>query len=264
MPPINASTSPGKSERPKLPFRLDPPDPDRLQRLLVKIERPLIDAEVRARLLRLQQFYDEGHLVLLVTTITESEGNENALIEPIVSAVSDVMRRRPEWTERGGQWCEAFDKIPLLPLLQTFRDLDAFTDREIEHHLMIAVGRRVRRHLEQIDTPIARPEPNRISGARRAIEQGLELLKLKGPHSTSPISKVAKDRFGICSNECGPVMNAARLYGNRIWLVDKLSRNALLELSSRSSDGIRDAVDRRLRAGEIVRAPEIKRLRRGS
>ena len=152
-------------------------------------------------------------------------------------------------------------QISLLDLLRAFRDLDVFTEQSIAEYYAVSLGRRLARTFAEMDAPMSRPEPNRISGARRAIEQGLELQKYKGPHSTSPISQIAHDRFGISAGECGQVMQAARNYGDRIWLVDKLSKDALLELSSRSSDGIRDAVERRLRAGEKVGAPEIKRLR---
>ena len=243
------------------PFKLPAPDPDGLQQLLIQMERPLIAAEVRSRLVRLMQFFDEGHIVLLITTITESEGNENALVEPIVSAVSDVMSRHPEWTARGGQWLEAFDRIALLDLLQSFRDLEVFTERTIAEYYARSLGRRLAKTFAEMDASLARPEPNRISGARQAIEQGLELQKQKGPHSTSPISQFAHERFGISPSECSQVMQAARVYGDRIWLIDKLSRDAVIELSARSSDGIRDVVERRLRAGEKVGAPEIKRLR---
>lgn len=245
-----------------LPFKLDPPDPERLQRLLVQVERPLIDAAVRARLVRLMQFYGEGHIVLLITTITESEGNADALIEPIVSAVSDIMKRRPEWPERGSQWLEAFDLIPLVGLLQVFRDLDAFTEREIADHYVIAVGRRLARRFAEIDGPPPPPPGYRISAAQRVIEQGLELLKHKGPHATSPICQLGRDRFGLDPNDCSKVMNVARLYGDRGWLVEKLSRDALFNLASPSLPAAaRDAAERRLRTGERVTSKDIRRMK---
>ena len=246
-------------------WRLPPPDPEGLQRLLVEMDRPLIDAAVRSRLLRLQQFHGEGHVRFLITSIIESEGNGDALVEPIVSAVSDIMKRRPDWPERGSLWLEAFDQVPLVPLLDVFRSLNAFTDGELAHHYMICVGRRVGKLIAEHDAPASPPATNRVSGARRAIEQGLELLKLKGPKKTSPITRVASDRFGLSASECGQVITAARLYGDKIWMVEKLSRDALFTLASPSlPESVRDAVERRLRAGEKVKAPEIKRMRKGS
>jgi hypothetical protein len=150
-------------------------------------------------------------------------------------------------------------------LLGVFRGLDAFTDQELAHHYMICVGRRIGKTLAEKDAPPAPPASNRVSKARRAIEQGLELIQLKGPHTTSPITRVARDRFGLSASECGQVINAARRYGDKIWLVEKLSRDALFTLASPSlPESVREVVERRLRAGEIVRAPEIRRLRGGN
>lgn len=242
-----------------------PPDPDRLQRLLIQLDRPLIDAAVRARLLRVLQFHDEGHIVLLITTITESEGNENALVEPVVGAVSNVINQHPEWVARGGQWLEAFDQIPLMEMLQAMRALDLFRERTIGNYYAVALRNKLARVFAETDAPTARAEPNRTSAARRAIEQGLELLKVKGPHSTSPITRLAADRFGLHPNECGQVLNAARLYGDRIWLVEKLSRDALFTLSAPSTRAeVRNAVERRLRTGETIRANEITMLKKAS
>jgi hypothetical protein len=43
-----------------------------------------------------------GYITLLCRTILESEGNQNALIEPIVSAVAASMRTI--WIRRGVEW----------------------------------------------------------------------------------------------------------------------------------------------------------------
>ena len=69
------------------------------------VEAPAVDAQVhhtlQKHLYRSGIFGNRrtGSVTLLVRTILESEGNQDALIEPIVSAVSACMR--PEWTGRG-------------------------------------------------------------------------------------------------------------------------------------------------------------------
>jgi hypothetical protein len=63
--------------------------------------------------------HGEGHLILLLRTITESNGNELALIAPCLLAVSDVMRAHPAWPNRGLQWIEAFDNIDLVAMQKT-------------------------------------------------------------------------------------------------------------------------------------------------
>jgi hypothetical protein len=60
--------------------------------------------------------YGEGHLIMLLRTITESNGNELALIAPCLFAVSDVMIAHPTWPSRGLQWIEAFDGIDLVAM----------------------------------------------------------------------------------------------------------------------------------------------------
>src|SRR5262245_59756843 len=64
---------------------------DTLQRLLMAVERPFVHQQVRARLQKLLERWGEQHVLLLLRTIVESEGNQNALVEPIVSAVSSVI-----------------------------------------------------------------------------------------------------------------------------------------------------------------------------
>jgi hypothetical protein len=121
---------------------------------------PLIDAAARAPPLRLQQLHAERHVPFLITTIVESGGNVVALVEPIVLAVSDIMKRRPDWPERGGRRLEALDKVALLRLLQVFRVLNAFTANELAVQYMIAVGSKVghwfaKQHHHQHPTQIA-------------------------------------------------------------------------------------------------------------
>ena len=105
-----------------------------------------------------------GHITLLIRTILESENNQDALIEPIVSAVSACMR--PEWTGRGLQWIEAFDQIPLLDILNKLRELDLFTEKEIAHHYEIGIERRLWRIFGPDIVPAA-PKPKR---ARRPLK----------------------------------------------------------------------------------------------
>lgn len=60
--------------------------------------------------------HGEGHLILLLRTITESARNRMALVEPVIRAVSSVMLARPDWPNKGLAWLEAFDEIDLCHL----------------------------------------------------------------------------------------------------------------------------------------------------
>jgi hypothetical protein len=63
---------------------------EQLTRLLVDMEVPPIDEPTRLRLQRLVYLLRPQHVILLVRTIIESQGNDGALLEPIVSAVSSL------------------------------------------------------------------------------------------------------------------------------------------------------------------------------
>jgi hypothetical protein len=65
--------------------------------------------------------FGNEHLILLLRTIVESDGNQTALVEPVIWAVSDIIRGHPEWTDRGLEWLEAFDTIDLCHLLAVAR-----------------------------------------------------------------------------------------------------------------------------------------------
>lgn len=62
---------------------------------------------------RILRKYGEGHLILLLRTIMESDNNKMALVEPVIWAVSDVMLANPRWPAKGLEWLAAFDEIDL-------------------------------------------------------------------------------------------------------------------------------------------------------
>jgi hypothetical protein len=77
------------------------------------------------------------------------------LIGPIVSAV--LMCMRPEWTNLGLRWIEAFDQLKLTEILQTMRSLDLFSERSIGSDLSIALKNK----LFKILGPAVAAEPAR-------------------------------------------------------------------------------------------------------
>jgi hypothetical protein len=120
----------------------------RVERLLVTLEVPPVDEAARARLARSLDRHGAPHVILLIRTIIESEGNAAALIEPVLSAVSSVMVFHPEWANRGLAWIEAFDNVPLMPLLQTMVDLDLFRPTTIGRYLFLVLRRRLAKVFE--------------------------------------------------------------------------------------------------------------------
>jgi hypothetical protein len=171
--------------------------------ILDSVEAPPVDARV---LITLQKHLyrsgifgtdGRGHIILLIKTILESENNGDALIEPIVSAVSCCMR--PEWTGRGLQWIEAFDQIPLVDILTKLRDLDLFPEKELEHHYAVGIQRRLWRFFGPDVVPESvkvkrRPKTTRPSGiSEQSWADVLALRKKPKPASgrRRPVRRMA-------------------------------------------------------------------------
>jgi hypothetical protein len=142
-----------------------------VQAVLDAVEAPPIDRETRLTLQRYlyrrnkygEVFHDNdfgsdgrGYITLLLRTILESEGNQGALIEPIVSAVASCMRTI--WIRKGVEWIAAFDQIPLVDILNRLRELDLFPEKELEQHYAMGIQRR----LWRIFGPDVVPEPVKV------------------------------------------------------------------------------------------------------
>lgn len=98
--------------------------------LLRDLEAPSIDDAARDKLEHLIVWRGRAAVTLLIRTIIESDGNENALTAFVIDGVAAVMAQRPDWPERGLAWIEAFDRVSLLGTLDTMRSLKCFTVRE--------------------------------------------------------------------------------------------------------------------------------------
>lgn len=60
--------------------------------------------------------HGEGHTIMVLRTVAESEGNSDMLTAPVLTAISDLILAHPTWPERGLAWIEAFDEINLKEL----------------------------------------------------------------------------------------------------------------------------------------------------
>lgn len=143
-----------------------------LQDILSAVECPFVDPAVKQRLQRLLDLYGPEHVTLLLRTVLESEGNEEALIEPIVSAVSSVMTLEREWTNRGLAWIEAFDDLPLTGILKTMRDLDLFKEANLSRYMSMVL----RNKLAKVFDP---PQPPKAPRKAHAHKRGLRKPKFE-------------------------------------------------------------------------------------
>ena len=204
------------------------------------------------------------HVTLVLRTIRESRGNERALTDPIINAVSAVALAFPAWPATGLRWIEAFDQVPLVELYAKARPLKYATRCAGWSFLAgMIVERLYPIFAEQKIAPPKRVNlPKRpVAGARRIVENGLELLPHKGPHNTSPIPRDVCDRLGISVSQAGFHIRAARLYGARPELVERLRPGALRVLIGPSFPAaIRAEVEKRLADGEKFSGRQLQRM----
>jgi hypothetical protein len=126
---------------------------EKLIQLLIDLEAPPIDEAARHRLERLINWYGPEHVTLLIRTITESEGNEGALVAPVISAVSSVMSCHPGWPDKGLAWIAAFDSIRLLEIVNTMRGLDLFKESSLSHYLFMILNNKLLKLMEPPPPP---------------------------------------------------------------------------------------------------------------
>lgn len=244
--------------------------------ILAAVDARPVDSTVR---LALQRIYHRkelfggdgrGQVTLVIRTILESEGNADALVEPIVGAVEMAMR--PQWTERGLAWIEAFDQIKLTEILQTMRGLDLFSEQSLPAYFSDVLHNKLLKILgpaKAAAKPAAKPEPKpprsltRVPGVEKNIHLGLELLSLRSTiKGNAAFGHAVRHRFDVDGQHACEVMKVARAYGTRPEIFTRLSWNALLYLASPALPAAaREALERRIVAGERVGAPEIRAAR---
>ena len=61
----------------------------------------------------------------------------------MVSAVSFVMVRHRDWTNKGLAWIEAFDSLPLLQIVETMRGLNLFKEESLAHYLSMVLSNKL-------------------------------------------------------------------------------------------------------------------------
>jgi hypothetical protein len=246
-----------------------------VKEILDSVEAPLVDSQVRLtlqkHLYRAEIFGTDGrgHITLLIRTILESENNADALVEPIVSAVSSCMR--PAWTDLGLRWIEAFDKIPLTAILQQMRGLNLFSENSIAHYYSVALQNKLAAILEPTARPATKPQRERkpprvltrIAGVAANVALGRQLVALRAQvKSNRAFSHAVRARFDIDTQHAVECAAAARAYGSRPEIFGKLSWNALVALSSPTMPApVRLDLEVHILAGERIGAPQIRAAR---
>jgi hypothetical protein len=249
-----------------------------LQDILDALEVPPIDAESRGifqRILYRQKYFGgdaKGRVIFIIRCITESSGNEGALIGPVVSAVSSCLT--PELTNHGLELLEAFDQIPLMSVLETMRSLDLFSEKSIGWYYSIAIRNKLAAILEPAARPATKPvqvkrEPKppraltRVPGVEAMVALGVKLLELRSTaKSNREFGRLRNKLFDVDTMTGVRAMMVARAYGDRPEIYRRLSWKALRDLSSPSiQPSLRRDLEARILADERIGGPQIRRAR---
>ncbi|MDE0924776.1 hypothetical protein [Aurantimonas coralicida] len=79
----------------------------------VRHRRGPAETHARATLHEVRNRMGDGHLLLTLRCIRQTNGNRDELWSETIGAVSDVLEQRPRWIERGEALLDAFDTIDL-------------------------------------------------------------------------------------------------------------------------------------------------------
>jgi hypothetical protein len=246
--------------------------------ILLALEVPKIDAETRLifqEIIHRQKYFGgdpKGRIIFIIRAITESEGNEGALIGPIVSAVSSCLT--PEIINRGLAVIEAFDRIPLLAILETMRSLDLFSEDSIGSYYSVAIRNKLRAILQPAVLPAAKPikvkrEPkpplsvSRIPMVEKYVALGVKLLTLRATTpSNTRFGQRVRAEFNVDQILTSQAMRVAARYATRPEIYRAASWITLVELSSpKMSESVRQAHEAKILAGQPVTALQIRRAR---
>ena len=251
------------------------PDVEPVREILAALDLEVDDATRREmeKIFRRRQYFHSdgrGHLTLLIRTITESEGNQGALIAPVVAAVDSAMR--PLWTT-GIRWLEAFDRIPLLSILGTMRSLELFRESSLGEYLGVSIQNRLWKAFGPDELPkqakVKLPKKpsahiTRVPAIEKRIELGLKLIELRSTAKSSvEFGALRRKHFpDLATLEACEMMKVAKVYGNRPEIYGRLSWQCLVELASRSLPAsARTRFETSLIAGKEVTAKEVRTAR---
>lgn len=211
--------------------------------------------------------HGQEHTVVVLRAITEGNpANRTMLREDVIRAISDIVRAHPGWPERGGIWLEAWDSVDLVQIRHSAKASGI-------RPLRFAIEAMVCLRLTEILGPSVLPKPpkikrepkppaslTRVPGVERNVALGLELLKLRSAiKSNREYGRQVRRQFDIETKLAVNALKVARIYGVRPEIYTRLSWDALVTLSSPSLPAaVREALERRIIAGERIGAPEIR------
>ncbi|WP_454616626.1 hypothetical protein [Bradyrhizobium cenepequi] len=258
------------------------PWPSKLQTILDGLEIAELDDGARSFLQRhlyLANMFGtdgEGRVVMALRCISESEGNGCAALSDLtVRAISSVIG---PYEDRGLALIEAFDKIPLLGVIEQMRSLEYFYVSEAPAAFERILKHKLRRLLpsqpkpptkkelrEQARQAKAAEEQAKHAAVRRIIEQKLELgrqlseLRDNTPRNTS-FGHIVRHKFDLHHpNLVAEMIRVWKLYGNRPDITKKVRNWRVLAALTRTllPEPARRKFEAKILAGENVTAKSI-------
>jgi hypothetical protein len=79
----------------------------------VRRRRETAESHARGTMHAIRNEHGDGHLIMVLRLIRQSNGNKTALWSETIGALSDVLIQRPEWQERVSDLFAALDTIDL-------------------------------------------------------------------------------------------------------------------------------------------------------
>ncbi|QOZ67162.1 hypothetical protein [Bradyrhizobium arachidis] len=207
----------------------------------------------------LYEDHGEGHLVLLLRTLLETEGNSLHINDFVLRGLSDVMLAHPEWPQKGLAWLEAFDSIDLGQIRAQARASRGV----LPQRYGVAAG--LFRELANIfaaPPKAERPSPakklprsvTRVAENRAKIELGRKLLALRErTPNNRKFGELVRTQFDIDAGRAAEAMRVCRLYGDRDEISSRMSWAGLLALSASTlPDDARIGLEGRITIGERI------------
>jgi hypothetical protein len=204
--------------------------------------------------------------------ITESEGNSNALISDVIGSISDILLAHPRWPATGLRFVEAFDCINLLEIRKTAKAANV-------QPLRVGVATLIAIELAKVLGPSrppkapkaprikAEPKPprslTRIPAIEANIALGVKLLALRAQfESNREYGAQVRANFHIDAATAVDCARVAKAFATRPEIYRAASWITLIELASpKMSASVRQALEKKILAGQSVTAREIRRAR---
>lgn len=212
----------------------------------------------------------QERVVFALRCIVESTNGKEALTELIVRAVTGTTS---EFEHHGLALVEAFDQIPLLRIVDMMRELEYFRQSDAVLALSTILRNKLRRILtpaDQVKPPskkeqLAAAKAHATSVRLKQIEHNLELgrqmaaLRDNIPANNGDFARALRQFDYRDRQAASEMVRVARRYSGRRDIIEKAANwRVLVQLSSSTLPAsTREAFERRIAAGEIVRANEI-------